>query len=231
MKIVITGGSYGIGLECVHKFLEFGHEVYNIDFVINPTLTAAVEHASKASGEVAYHFIQADVGDYDTLPDIEDVQILINNAGVEHTEHDIQTNLVGLINTTKKYGLQPSIKSILNMSSVSAHTGSEFPEYVASKGGVLSYTKWTAQQIAQYGATCNSLSFGGVSTDINKPVLEDEALWEEIMQVTPLRKWVTPREAAQWIYFMTMINESCTGQDLIIDNGESILTHFVWPEE
>ena len=60
--------------------------------------------------------------------------------------------------------------------SASGHNGSEFPEYVASKGGVLSYTKNVALRVAKYGATCNSLDFGGVLTELNKPVMEDKAL-------------------------------------------------------
>ena len=69
--------------------------------------------------------------------------------------------------------------------SASGHNGSEFPEYVASKGGVLSYTKNIALRIAKYGATCNSLDFGGVLTELNKPVMEDKVLWNEIMEQTP----------------------------------------------
>jgi len=107
------------------------------------------------------------------------------------------------------------------MASVSA-------QYVASKGGVLAYTKWTANEIAKYGATCNSLSFGGVITDLNKPVLDDEDKWNKIMDVTPLKKWATAEEAAEWTYFISVNNKSMTSQDVIIDNGESSFTQFVW---
>lgn len=51
--------------------------------------------------------------------------------------------------------------------SASGHTGSEFPEYAASKGGVLAYAKNVAMRIAPYQATCNSLDFGGVMTELN----------------------------------------------------------------
>ena len=51
------------------------------------------------------------------------------------------------------------------------------------------------------------------------------------MKYTPLKKWATPEEIADWVYFFTVINKSCTGQDLIIDNGETSQTHFVWPEQ
>lgn len=66
---------------------------------------------------------------------------------------------------------------------------------------------------------------------MNNPVLSDDDLWFEIMEMTPLYKWVKPDEAAVWIYFLTMINKSCTGQDIIIDNGEMYNHKFIWPEE
>ncbi len=42
-------------------------------------------------------------------------------------------------------------------------------------------------RIAPYQATCNSLDFGGVMTELNKPVMEDEKLWNAIMDLTPLK--------------------------------------------
>ena len=74
------------------------------------------------------------------LPDIDGVEILINNAGTQN-EDDIDINLKALIYITEKYGVQPRIRSVLNIGSASAHTGSEFPEYCASKGGIIAYTK------------------------------------------------------------------------------------------
>lgn len=46
------------------------------------------------------------------LPEVDDVEILINNAGVQN-EDDIDVNLKALIRVTEKYGVQHSIKSIL----------------------------------------------------------------------------------------------------------------------
>lgn len=219
MKVVITGSSSGIGAATVEKFLKEGHEVYGID--IKKETSIFTNHTNYT------HYVE-DVRYYYSLPIINDVDILINNAGVQNSEDDIDVNLKGLINTTKKYGLQPKIKSILNLASVSAHNGAEFPEYTASKGGVLSYTIWTAKAVAPYGATCNSLSFGGVFTPLNSPVLDEPIYWNKIMDMTPLKKWATPEECAEWIYFFTVVNKSCTGQDLIIDNGEFFNHKFIW---
>lgn len=219
MKVVVTGSSKGIGLAVANLFLEYGHEVHGIDIL----------ESSIHDNKNYFHHV-ADVRNKFGLPDIQDVDILINNAGCQNSDDDIDTNLKGLINCTEVYGLHHNIKSIVNMASVSAHNGAEFPRYAASKGGVLSYTKWTATEIAKYGehATCNSLSFGGVLTNLNAQVMYDESKWKEIMEVTPLKKWATTREAADWTYFVAVINKSMTGQDIIVDNGESSYTKFVW---
>ena len=131
---------------------------------------------------------------------------------------------------TERYGIQPRIRSILNIGSASGHTGAEFPEYCASKGGVIAYTKNVALRVAKYGAICNSLDPGGVVTPLNSCVMEDPALWQEIMDQTPLKRWATAEEIAQWAYFLTVTNGFCTGQSIVVDGGESILSHFVWPE-
>ena len=87
-----------------------------------------------------------------------------------------------------------------------------------------------AQRLARFGAVCNSLSPGGVTTDLNRPVMEDKALWAQIMDCTPLRRWASAEEIAGWIWFLTMENRFCTGQDILVDGGEKDLnTHFVWP--
>lgn len=225
-KVVITGSSQGIGLATMKIFLDHGFDVHGIDVLPAPCIV------KPENGSYFHH--RADVSDITSLPELTNVKYLINNAGQQTPRNsivhnsDVDVNLIGLINTTEKYGLQESIRCIVNISSVSAHNGAEFGPYAASKGGVLAYTKWTAQQIAKYGGRCNSLSFGGVLTDLNNSVTTDYHKWTEIMSVTPLKRWATPQECAEWAYFLCAVGKSMTGQDIIIDNGESSLTHFVW---
>ena len=218
MKILITGTSQGIGKAIAEQFLQKGHDVIGID-----RQASDIRHES-------YKHYQCDVRDYDNLPDIQDINVLINNAGTQN-ENDIDINLKALLHITEKYGIQEHIHSILNIGSASAHTGAEFPEYCASKGGILAYTKNVAMRIAPYGATCNSLDPGGVLTPLNECVMTDPVLWEQIMDETPLKRWATPEEIAEWAYFLTMINGFCTGQNILVDGGESINYHFVWKNE
>lgn len=216
MKVLITGTSQGIGKAVAELFIEKGHEVIGID---------RIEATIHASG---YSHHQCDIRDVSSLPEICDVEILINNAGTQN-EDDIDINLKALIRITEKYALQSSIKAVLNIGSASGHTGSEFPEYCASKGGVIAYTKNVAQRVAVFGATCNSLDPGGVLTPLNDCVVNDPALWSQIMEQTPLKRWATPEEIARWSYFLTVENTFCTGQSIVVDGGESINSHFVWP--
>lgn len=215
MKVLVTGSSQGIGKAIAELFLRKGHAVTGID------------RQASSIDDARYTHIQCDVRD--VLPDIEDVEILINNAGTQNDD-DIEINLKSLIRVTEKYGVQKSIRSILNIGSASGHTGSEFPEYCASKGGVIAYTKNVALRVAEYKATCNSLDPGGVLTPLNDCVVKDPALWSAIMAETPLKRWATPEEIAEWAYFMTVDNRFCTGQSIVVDGGESINSRFIWPE-
>lgn len=217
MNVLITGTSQGIGKAIAELFLDKGDIVYGID-----RDKAAIENKNYT------HYV-CDIRDTDNLPDISNIHILINNAGTQNQD-DIDINLKSLIHITEKYGIQESIKSILNIGSASGHTGAEFPEYCASKGGVIAYTKNVALRVAKFGATCNSIDPGGVITPLNDCVINDANLWQQIMDLTPLKRWATPQEIAQWAYFMTVVNTFCTGQSIVIDGGESINSKFIWPE-
>lgn len=217
MKVLITGTSQGIGKAIAERFLKDNYTVIGIDrqdsAIDNPNYT---------------HYL-CDIRDFKNLPDIHGVNILINNAGTQN-EEDIDINLKALIKVTQKYGVQKDIKAILNIGSASGHTGAEFPEYCASKGGVMAYTKNVAMRVAKWGAVCNSLDPGGVITPLNECVINDEKLWERIMAETPLKRWATAEEMADWAYFLTVTNKFCTGQNILVDGGEAINYNFIWKE-
>ena len=220
MKILVTGSSLGIGKVAALKYLELGHEVYGIDL-----LPSNINHPN-------YHHYIADIINKDSLPEIRDIEIIFNNAGKQNSEDDISNNLKGTINVTEKYiSLSNNLKSILFNASASARSGQEFPNYVASKAGIVGYMKNVAIRLAESGVTVNSISLGGVLTESNKPVMENKKLWEKIMSVTPLKKWMTLEEVSEWIIFLTINNKSMSGQDILVDNGEKDLNPtFKWPD-
>ena len=220
MKIIITGASGGIGAACARKFLSLGHEVHGID--VRP---AALE----AEGYI--HHI-ADIRNAGSLPEIGGAAVIFNNAGTQNSGDDIGNNLRGAINVTEKYIKDnDALASVLFNASASAVTGQEFPEYVASKSGLLGYMRNCAIRLAPRGVTCNAISLGGVRTELNAPVMRDPGCWERIMSVTPLRRWMEPEEVADWAVFLTLTNRAMSGQNLLIDNGERDLNPvFVWPE-
>ncbi len=215
MKILISGTSRGIGLAIAQKFLAEGHEVIGLDVC-----------GSAIDNEKYSHFV-CDIFD-GVLPELADVDILVNNAGVQDSGRDIDVNLKGSIRVTEKYGIREGIKSILFIASASATTGAEFPEYAASKGGLVAYMKNVALRVAAFGAPANSLSPGGVLNELNEHVISSPSLWSAIMEETPLKKWATVEEIAEFAYFMTVINKSMTAQDVLVDNGEAARAKFIW---
>ena len=220
MKILITGSSRGIGKASSLYFLEKGFEVYGIDLLLS------------SINDDNYHHFVADISDKDSLPEIEDLDYIFNNAGLQNSKDDISNNLKGTINVTEKYAFNKQIKSVLFNASASAQSGFEFPEYVASKAGMVGYMKNVAVRLAKLGATANSISLGGVITESNKPVMEDKDSWNKIMNATPLKKWATEKEVCEWVYFLLVINQSASGIDVLVDNGEfNLNSTFVWPEE
>ena len=236
MKVLVTGTSAGIGRATAELFLERGHEVWGFD----------VQAATLTHPGYTHHVV--DVRRPQDFPVGIKPEIIINNAGVQDSGDDLGVNLRGTINVTEFYAFgrrasdgwgtgtsallakpAPQVRAVVNVGSASGHTGSEFPEYAASKGGVIAYTKNVAGRLAPQG-TCNSIDPGGVLTPLNQCVMDDPKLWGRIMDLTPMRRWATAEEIAEWIYFVAVTNRFMTGQNLLIDGGEAGRSEFIWPE-
>lgn len=212
--VIITGTSKGIGKAIAELFLKKDYIVYGLD-----RLEASLENKN-------YHHALVDLFK-DELPNLPSCNILINNAGTQN-DNDIDNNLKAVIRVTEKYAFQDKIKSVLFIASASGNTGAEFPEYAASKGGVIAYMKNVALRLAKFHATSNSISPGGVITDLNDHILKSTDLYEQVLNETLLHRWSSVEEMAKWAYFITVVNESMTAQDILIDNGEAAKSNFIW---
>lgn len=216
MKILITGTSNGIGRASAEKFLASGFEVYGLDVV-----PQTIKHPK-------FHGFTANVADLNQLPDIDEVDVVINNAATKVEEDAIEVNLVGYVNVVNKYALQPNIKCVINIGSISGRTGFDDPLYSAAMGGRISYTKHLAMQLGnEYKARAICLSFGAVHTNLEPDLYAVSELMEAVANENLLKKWITPEEAAEWVYFLAVVDTSCTGQDILIDSGEEANFNFI----
>lgn len=215
MDVFVTGSASGIGLAIARLFVERGQRVYGLDLT-----ESGLRHPR-------YCHLNGDIrgGVPAGLPPVD---ILINNAGTLEERDAIDVNLEATIDLTEALAGRPRLRSILFIASASARNGAEFPRYVASKAGLVGYMKNLALRVAARGVTCNSISPGGVITPANRHILEDERLYQAVRDETLLGKWAEPEEVAELAWYLTVVNRSVTGEDILMDNGEMLKSNFIW---
>lgn len=217
-KVLITGTSSGIGLQTALLFLKHDYEVVGFD--VQP---------SKITHDNYHHYI-IDVRDKENFPVFDfNFSYIINNAATADERYAIDTNLKGYINIAENYAFQPQIKCVLNVGSISGRDGLDRAMYSASQGGRIAYSKNLAIRLGKlYKARANCMSFGAVLTGLEPNLYCDANLVQAVANENLLNKWIDPKQAAEWIYFLCVIDECCTGQDILVDNGEE--ANFNWIE-
>lgn len=214
MNVLVTGTSRGIGLAIAQKFLAEGHRVWGVDL-----LPGAIEHP-------AYAHVPGDIRE--VTANVPDLAVLVNNAGTLEEADAIDVNLMGTMAFTERHIGSPALKSVLFVASSSARNGAEFPRYVASKAGLVGYMKNLALNLSRRGVTVNSVSPGGVVTPANEHILQSPELYGAVKAETLLGKWAEPEEVADLVYYLSAVNRSITGEDILMDNGEQLRSNFIW---
>ena len=215
MNVVVSGTSRGIGRAIAERFLAEGHDVWGFD-VLGPS----IDHPR-------YVHVVQDIRDEVTAV-VPDPAIVVGAAGTLEEKDAIAVNLEGTIRFVRHFVGSPALRSVLFVASASARNGAEFPLYVASKAGIVGYMKNLALELAPRGITVNSVSPGGVVTESNAHILESEELYAAVLAETLLGKWAQPEEIADLTWYLTMVNRSMTGEDLLVDNGEMLKSNFIW---
>lgn len=217
-KVLITGSSHGIGQATAHLFLDKGFEVIGID-----------KEPSEISREFYTHY-QVDITEVAKLPHIDNLTYIINNAGVLYdNEQPMQTNVYGTFNIEDTYFKVNihTLNAIVNVSSIAALDGQDEREYVCSKGALISYTFYLANELAPYGVRVNCLVPGAGYTDMNKLYIEDPEVYEQIGEQNLLKRWGQSSENAKAIYFLCKDATFTTGEILKVDGGELIKNRYV----
>ena len=234
-KVLITGASRGIGRATAEAFAKEGYEIYLTCLNSRDTL-----HQYKIYLEKQYHVrchaFFGDMGDYDTVAalfsEIDKLDVLVNNAGISHTglftdmtpdqwDNLIRTNLTSCFNTCKQaipLMLREKKGKIINVSSIWGTQGASMEvAYSATKGGVNSFTKALAKELAPSNIQVNAAAFGAINTDMMKEYSAEDL--DLIRQEIPADRLGTPEEAAQLILGIAKSPEYLTGQVITMDGG------------
>ncbi|MGI9544051.1 MAG: SDR family NAD(P)-dependent oxidoreductase [Cyclobacteriaceae bacterium] len=242
---VVTGGGSGIGQSICRLFGQQGASVIILDqdqLQADETATEIISNGGEASA------IQCDVSKSDPVrpvfqqiePQSEQIDILINNAGIAHignlentTESDLDrlyhVNVKGVYNCMKHAVplMKKSGGAILNMASVVAMVA--VPDrfaYSMTKGAVLTMTYSVARDYMQYGIRCNCIAPARVHTPFVDSYLsktypgKEKEMFEKLAKTQPIGRMGKPEEIAYLALFLCADEAAfITGTNYPIDGG------------
>ncbi len=236
---LVTGGSRGIGRSIVLHLAHSGADVaftYRSRAEEAAALVADLQKLGRKAA--AYQSNAADTKQADdtvqaVVKEFGKVDILVNNAGMTKdgllmrmSEQDwddvIDTNLKGVFNFTKAVtrpmmGQQSG--KIINIASVVGVVGNAGQaNYVASKAGVIGFTKSVAKELASRNIQANCIAPGFIETDMTEKLNEKQK--EAILTVIPQKRIAKPEEIASVVCFLASQDSNyVTGQTINVDGG------------
>ena len=231
----ITGASRGIGAAIAEELAKNGYHLY-----LTCKNSAELLYRLATELEAKYHIsctcFVGDISDYDFVSEcfssIQKLDVLINNAGISYvgllSEMDVSdwdqvigTNLSSAFYTSKlaiPHMLREKNGKIINISSVWGNVGASMEvAYSASKGGLNSFTKAIAKELAPSNIQVNAIACGVIDTDMNKcfSVEDMEILKGEI----PADRIGTTIEVAHLAMQLLQSPSYLTGQIITLDGG------------
>jgi len=236
-RVLVTGGSNGIGLAVARAFRDAGAHV-----TITGTRAAASEYDHDLSD---LHYHPCRLPDPDAVNAVAgalgSLDVLVNNAGQNlpggRSEYDpevfeevVAVNLFAAFRmaTACKVLLQASAMegggAVVNVGSMSSFFGIEFvPGYGAAKAGVVQMTKTLAVAWARHGIRVNAVAPGIIETNMTAPMMAFESLIDPILERTPMRRLGTPGDVAPVVLFLASpAARYITGQTIPVDGGFSV---------
>jgi NAD(P)-dependent dehydrogenase (short-subunit alcohol dehydrogenase family) len=237
---VITGAARGIGKSTSFLLSSLGVNIGIID--ITEHGTAVVNEIKNSGGNAIY--VQGDVTDAEKIQKCMDriaeefngIDFLVNNAGISSKipfeelqmkdwQKIIDVNLTGAYVCTKsalKHLKKKTSSSIVMFSSGSTITGTGgCAAYAAAKGGINSFTRALARQLAKYNVRVNAVSPRTVRTEMLETVF-NEADIAEMEKHIPLKRLGEEKEIASVVMFLLSdLASFITGENILIDGGRT----------